>query len=142
MTGPAILDASGSRQLEGGYDEFDGFLWLTAGRDFRYYFAFIDGENHALRFPNGKLTIIIGTKPERRWDCPIVNTSASIHIPWSEASQVPDGTAWTMEFIHPAGSTEVVAEGFVRLQDGCGGKSAPLLPPPAPMPPPIVMKFP
>lgn len=137
MTAPPVLDAAGTRQLEGGYDEFDGFLWLVKGRDFRDYFVLEDDYGSVLKWPPGKLALLIGTKGELRWDIPITNTTATIHAPASEVAKVAEGMPWDLIFEHDKGKTEVVAEGFCRIQDGCGGKSAPLVVPPT-LPPPVV----
>jgi hypothetical protein len=140
VTAP-VLDASGARITSGGYDEFDGFLWLVAGRDFRDYFVFADDANMVLRWPPGKLALLIGVKGEIRWDFTFPNvTTAALHVPASEVAKVVEGAPWDLIFEHKGGSTEVVAEGFCRIQDGCGGKSAPLLTP-AVLPPPISTKF-
>jgi hypothetical protein len=52
-------------------------------------------------------------------------------------AKVAEGAPWDLIFEHKGGRTEVVAEGFCRIQDGCGGKSAALLAP-VTLPPPIV----
>jgi hypothetical protein len=136
MTAPT-LDATGARQLEGGYDEFDGFLWLVKGRDFRDYFVLEDDAGGILKWPPGKLAILVGVKGELRWECPIVNTTASLHVPAAEVAKVAEGAPWDLIFEHQGGKSEVVAEGFCRIQDGCDGKSAALLAP-VTLPPPVV----
>jgi hypothetical protein len=136
MTAP-VLDASGARQLAGGYDEFDGFLWLVKGRDFRDYFVLEDDYGLVLKWPPGKLALLIGVKGELRWDIPITNTTAAIHAPAAEVAKVAEGAPWDLIFEHKGGKTEIVAEGFCRLQDGCSGKSAALLAPVV-LPPPVV----
>jgi len=90
-----------------------------------------------LKWPAGKLAILVGVKGELRWECPITGTTASLHVPAAEVAKVAEGAPWDLIFEHKGGRTEIVAEGFCRIQDGCSGKSAPLVVPPV-LPPPIV----
>src|SRR5512137_563356 len=128
MTVPVTLDASGARQLAGGYDEFDGFLWLVARRDFQQWFVMADGGEKVIGWPAGKLALLIGPSPGLRWECVIKDVNASLHVLASEVAKVQEGWPWSLVFEHTAGATEVVAEGFCRIQDGCSGVSKPLLP--------------
>jgi hypothetical protein len=97
-------------------------LVLTAGRDFKWNFEFVNDAGEPEDYPAGDLyfefpTVLDGDDPVR-WTFTIADSVATLKVESTEADAIPDRTKWQLVFLpdgEPTGG-DPVAIGKVKRQ--------------------------